>query len=179
MRVDSQIHVCHFLGALVLGLGQIFLDEYTANRQIQNEEAIANDIVATLVVEFMRDRETWYGLYSELYKKLEGMAEDYAINSKSKKFPENAIVLSKRLTNVKSNLEAVGIMFVRDESKSRTGQHLTISKSSSPYAPSAQSYAPPKASNNATCADGDDSADKILTLGDWATITNEELPEGF
>jgi len=165
--------------ALGEGMGQIFLNEYTANRQIQNEEAIANDIVATLVVEFMRDRETWYGLYSDLYKKLEGMAEDYAINSKSKKFPENAIVLSKRLTNVKSNLEAVGITFVRDESKSRTGQHLTISKSSSPYAPSAQSTAPPKPSNNAVRADGDDGADKILTLGDWAIITNEELPEGF
>jgi len=195
--------------ALGEGLGQIFLDEYTANRQIQNEEAIANDPVATLIVEFMRDRDSWYGLYSELYKKLEGIADEHGINPKHKSFPANPIVLSKRITAIKSNLETVGITFTRDATKAKEGQHLTIkhAKSSSLYAPSAQTAnnaclagaddgadkisgkssaplsAPLKASNNGACADGDDGADKNLTLEDWCTvdgtITDEDLPEGF
>jgi hypothetical protein len=153
----------------------------------------------------MRGRDSWYGLYSELYKKLEDIADEYSINPKHKSFPANSIVLSKRITAIKSNLETVGITFVRDAVKAREGQRLSIKRinSSAPYASSAQSAdnggltgaddgadknngessahlsAPPKACNNGACVDGDDGADKILSLEDWGTVTDEEVPAEF
>ena len=124
--------------ALGEGLGQIFLNEYTGNRQIQNEEAIANDPVATLIVEFMKNRQEWTGLFSTLYRLLADIAEDNGISVKHKSFPANAIVLSKRITAIKSNLENVGIYCV-SEKRNKHGQNLSIkrSNSSTPITPSA------------------------------------------
>jgi 5S rRNA maturation endonuclease (ribonuclease M5) len=124
--------------ALGAGMGQIFLAEYTGNRQIQNEEAIANDPVATLIVEFMKDRQEWTGLYSTLYKLLADMAEENGISPKHKSFPANAIALSKRITAIKSNLENVGINCV-PEKRNKHGQGISIKRpnSSTSSAPSA------------------------------------------
>ena len=116
--------------ALGEGLGQQFLEEYTANRKVQNEEAIANDTVATLIVEFMRGRDSWYGLYSELFAKLKGIADEQGINPKHRSFPVNAIVLSKRITAMKSNLESIGI-YCRPDKKTNKGQTLSIRRANS------------------------------------------------
>ena len=116
--------------ALGKGLGQVFIEEYTGNRQIQNEEAIVNDPVATLIVEFMKGRQEWTGLYSTLYRLLADMAEDYGISSKHKSFPANAIGLSKRITAIKSNLENVGI-YCTPEKRTKLGQSLSIKRPNS------------------------------------------------
>jgi hypothetical protein len=118
------------IGEALGGLGQQFLDEYTGNRRIQNEEAIASDPTATLIVEHMRklDSCTWYGRYSELFKLLKFIAPDFGINTSHKSFPANSIVLSKKLTAIKSNLEAVGISVVRDETRSSDGQRLSLKR---------------------------------------------------
>jgi len=194
--------------ALGEGTGQIFLDEYTANRQIQNEEAIANDPVATLIVEFMKGRDSWYGLYSELYKKLENIADDHGISAKHKSFPANAIGLSKRITAIKSNLETVGIN-CKPEKRTNGGQNLSIKRAN----PSTLSTSSTQASNNEglsgvdksvdgtggglstplstldkahdsrVCVDRADGVDKNVSFEDWCTvdetITDEDLPEGF
>jgi hypothetical protein len=109
------------------GLGEIFLTEYTGNRQIQNDEAIANDPVATLIVEFMKNRREWTGLYSALYRQLADIAEPCGVNVKHKSFPANAIGLSKRITAIKSNMENVGIS-CEPERKTRLGQTLSIKR---------------------------------------------------
>jgi hypothetical protein len=197
------------IGEALGGLGQQFLDEFSGNHQKQNEEAIANDTTATLIVEFMRDKDSWYGRYSDLYKKFKFMAEDYGLSINNKSFPANAIVLSKKITAIKSNLENVGIECLRDETKSRDGQYLSLTraKSSSPSTPSAQpansaglsgavdcedkpaietSAQPsthPNASNLAVCGDGEDGVDKFAFMGEWFTpadnITDADLPEEF
>ena len=114
--------------ALGAGLGQVFLDEFSGNRQIQNEEAIASDPVATLIVELMQDRDSWYGRYSDLYKKLVDMADDYGINAKHKSFPPDATRLSKKITAIKSNLENVGVFCEREDDHSKHGQYLSIKR---------------------------------------------------
>jgi len=194
--------------ALDEGMGQIFYDEYTANRQIQNEEAIANDPIATLIVEFMKGRDSWYGLYSELYKKLENIADDYGISAKHKSFPANAIGLSKRITAIKSNLETVGIN-CKPEKRTNGGQNLSIKRanlsalSTSSTQPSnneglggvdksvdrtggglstpssTQLSTLDKAHDSRVCVDSADDADKNLSLEDWVTVTDDELPPGW
>ena len=45
---------------------------------------IANDPVATLIVEFMRDKDYWSGKCSELYNKLLSIAFDHGISTSDK-----------------------------------------------------------------------------------------------
>jgi len=183
--------------ALGAGLGQQFIDEYTVNSRIQNEEAIANDTVGMLISEFMRKQDTWHGLYSQLYKQLAFIAEDYGINAKHKSFPATTILLSKRITNVKSNLEAMGINVVRDESRSKEGQGLSITRVnlSTPSTPttqfadyaglrgvdgcadelhrsaSAHATTPEEPLNLATCADGVEGVEENRSsAGDWCNV---------
>ncbi|MCL2578335.1 MAG: hypothetical protein FWE27_09895 [Defluviitaleaceae bacterium] len=132
--------------ALGAGLGEIFLAEYERNRLIQNEEAIANDPVALLINEFMRNRDEWHGKYSEFYKQLVFISEDYGINPKAKPFPSNSSALSRKITNVKSNLEAVGINIIRDK-RTSDGQTLSIKRSKIPTFPTL----PTQTADNAAC----------------------------
>ncbi len=99
--------------------GQKFLDQYAANRAAQNDEAIEADPVAFLIVEFMRDRAEWSGTASELLDEIKAIAPKHGFDAKDKAFPRDATRLSKRITAVKSNLEAVGIVCGRGHSGNR------------------------------------------------------------
>jgi len=191
--------------ALGEGMGQIFLDEYAANRQIQNEEAIANDPVATLIVEFMRDKEYWSGKCSELYNKLLNIAFDHGISTSDKYYPKNAIVLAKKFADIKSNLESIGL-FIEKPPRKNDGQHYIIKRSKSSTLsthlhkasnnegsgrvdncadgvesesstlPSTQGKAP----NYAVCVDGVDDADKFAPFAEgWVDASDEEIPPEF
>ena len=99
--------------------GKQFLGEYAANRAIQNQEAIASDPVATLIVAFMENQSEWNGTPTDLYKRLEFIAHDHGINTRNKSFPQDPPRLSKRLNGIRSNLEAAGINFERGKSGNR------------------------------------------------------------
>ena len=142
--------------ALGEGLGQIFLYEYAANRQIQNEEAIANDPVATLIVEFMRDKEYWSGKCSELYNKLLSIAFDHGISTSDKYYPKNAIVLAKKFNDIKSNLESIGLYITKIMPRKPDGQRYSIKHSKSSTLSTHLHSHPPKACNNQSLANVDD-----------------------
>lgn len=99
------------VGEALGGLGNEFLEQYNANQGKRNIEVLNTDIVATLVVAFMKDKAEWTGLISELYNQLSAMAPQYGINSKGKEFPTVPNVLSRRLNGLKSNLQEAGISF--------------------------------------------------------------------
>ncbi len=56
--------------------GQSFIDEYNSNIKAQNDEALNNNAVATLIIAFMSDKKNWYGKVSELYNKLVAMTSN-------------------------------------------------------------------------------------------------------
>jgi len=97
------------IGEALGGLGNEFLEQYARNRQSQNDEVIANDHVATLMVEFMRNQKTWNGSISALLSELHKIGYKHGINTNSKAFPVDPTRLSKRLRSIESNLEIVGI----------------------------------------------------------------------
>lgn len=100
------------------GHGEQFLREYAANYERQNTEAIESDPVATLTIDFMRNRDQWRGRVSELFVQLVDMAQEHGISKHAKSMPPRPNILSRRLNNLKSNLEAVGITFsIKGESK--------------------------------------------------------------
>jgi uncharacterized protein YifE (UPF0438 family) len=96
----------------VLGIGgPAFLQAYLGNQDQANEEAVSSHPVAAAVIAFMKDQRTWSGSVSLLLKQLEQMAEQERINTRVKTWPQDSFVLSKRLKEVKSNLEEIGIYY--------------------------------------------------------------------
>ncbi|MGE7664279.1 hypothetical protein ACQKMN_01035 [Ureibacillus composti] len=120
--------------AEVLGYGgNRFLQAYRKNRNQSNEEAISSHPVAATVVALMRNNQTWSGSISSLLSELERIAEHEKINTKVKTFPKAAHILSRRLKEVKSNLEDVGIIFeIRHAGDSKK---ISIQKSGSNVVP--------------------------------------------
>ncbi len=91
--------------------GELFLTAYQANQDESNEEALASHPVASSVIAFMKKRTSWKGSVSVLLSKLEECAEKEKISTNSKLWPRAAHILSRRLKEVKSNLEDVGITY--------------------------------------------------------------------
>lgn len=99
------------IGEALGGKGQTFIDEYNSNIKTQNNEALNNDAVATLIIAFMSDKKNWYGKVSELYNKLVAMTSNCGISANSKQIPKAANHFSRRLKSLQSNLIAIGISF--------------------------------------------------------------------
>jgi len=126
---------CYAIGEALGGLGQTFLNEYEANQNIQNTEAINADAVATLIVALMNGCAVWHGRISDLRVELARIAPDYGIDPGL--LPRQPNGLSKRLKAIKSNLEAVGISF--EKHCKDNGTHISLHKvNSSPLPPYSQ-----------------------------------------
>ena len=89
--------------------GNRFLSAYWRSIQHQNEAAIQNHPVATAVASFMGDKSGWQGTPAELLTALEGVAETEKIDVKERLWPKAAHVLTRRLREVKHNLQDAGI----------------------------------------------------------------------
>lgn len=100
------------IGEALGGYGEKFLNEYNTNQQYQNTEIINSDVVATLLIAFMRDKAEWTGMVSHLFNELSALASKYGINAKSKVFPSHPNVLSRRLNGLRSNLQAEDITYI-------------------------------------------------------------------
>lgn len=91
--------------------GEKFLQTYLSNQDTANEEALSSHPVAAAVIAFMKSRHIWSASVSELLRELETVAERERINTNVKIWAKDANVLSKRLKEVKSNLEEIGISY--------------------------------------------------------------------
>ena len=117
------------------GKGDSFMKEYKANQDIQNTEAINSDVVAFLIVEFMRDRPAWTGRISDLLVEIKITADKQGINHNISSMPKAPNSLSRRIKEVRSNLENVGITFEISMKRSN-GTYITLNNSSvSPLPP--------------------------------------------
>jgi hypothetical protein len=97
------------------GYGQdAFVQAYKDNINRQNEEAIEASPVAKAVIEFMKEYESWQGTAEELLKTLNLKFGMSSISS-SPLWPKAPEWMSRRLNDVETNLNAIGIRieFVR------------------------------------------------------------------
>jgi len=105
---------------------EVFLKAYSENINAQNSEVINDNLEATSIIEFLKDKTDWQGSASQLLSELEKTARAIGINvDKEKSFPKAANVLSKRLNQIKPNLAQLGIKF---ENKNRTIAFQKIEK---------------------------------------------------
>jgi len=105
-----------------------FLAAYEGNTEARNEEALQASPVAAMVVELMDGQPEWEGTPSELLAELEKLAEDHRVNTKMREWPRAAHSLSRRLTEVRPNLAAIGIGVTNH----RNGRHRTVTLQKTP-----------------------------------------------
>lgn len=106
--------------------GEAFLDAYLNNQSRANEEAVESNPVAAAVIKLMNDTNRWDGTVARLLGELNRIAEKESINIHSRLWAKEPNVLSRRLKEVKSNLELLGIHYtIRHHS---IGKKITITK---------------------------------------------------
>ncbi|MDD4628261.1 MAG: toprim domain-containing protein [Candidatus Peribacteraceae bacterium] len=104
---------------------ETFLAAYYANIAEQHQEAIAENPVAAALKAFMEGRkEEWMGSMSELLEELRTVAEREKIDTGAKEWPKAANILSRRLTEAKTNLVEIGIAIRTD--KGAQGKRMVL-----------------------------------------------------
>jgi len=105
--------------------GDNFVEEYKANIEKQDEEAIEANPAAQALISFMEDLEEWEGTASSLLSELNkhvgfnsGLKDSYA-------WPKDAARLSIKLNEVEPNLNSRGITLKRYTSKLQRITHVT------------------------------------------------------
>ena len=136
---------------------------YRTNIGRQNDEAIQEHPVASAIVAFMQDQNKWAGTSTELLYLLEDLAISEKINIKQSTWPKTPQLLTRRLNEVKTNLETIGINI-----RSGTFQHKRMIEITRPIN-TVDTVVP----NNTGNDDDDESGNKIPTLSNLKT--DEEL----
>lgn len=109
--------------------GQDFIDAYNKNQLQLNEEVLANDPVAAAILAFMNNKASWKGDWTTLLSTLDVLAKQKKININQKSWPRAAHSLSRKMNEIKSNLEQAGISFEirRNSTKELTFYNQNVS----------------------------------------------------
>ncbi len=100
--------------ALALGKqGEDFIVAYENNQIITNEFAVTSNPLADAIVRFMDEvkEDQWKGTATQLFKELNNVAEKEKIDTKDRSYPKSSSILSRRIKEIKANLEATGIAY--------------------------------------------------------------------
>jgi hypothetical protein len=102
--------------------GRSFLKTYQENTKLRNQEIIGTNPVASAIVDFMEDRGEWTGKASELLDKLEAVTSEK--ERKAKTWPKSSNVLTRRLNELKTNLDEAGINI--EINRTNKGRFITL-----------------------------------------------------
>ncbi|MEG2289408.1 MAG: hypothetical protein RSA29_03515 [Clostridium sp.] len=91
--------------------GEVFLKAYLNNQKKANQEAVESNPVATALIKYMNENISFTGTVSSLLTVLNQVAEVEQIDTTSKLWAKEPNVLSRRLNEIKSNLELEGIYY--------------------------------------------------------------------
>lgn len=106
-----------------------FTKAYRANRDVASSVVIEGSQVAKAIIELMNDKETWSGTATVLLAELEIAAKKLRIDTiKDKSWPKGANVLSRRLTEIKVDLENAGIFISTTENTKTKTKTIVLCK---------------------------------------------------
>lgn len=170
IRVDQLPRMADFClwGCAIaeaLGMKQEdFLAAYRANIERQNQEALNEHPVATAILALMKTQDEWFGTPTELLGVLVNLAEKERINVHQKTWPKAPHVLTRRLNEVKTNLEAIGLGIIVKSIGTHRTVRIVRSKNS-------------VSSAEASGYDGTDAADSISEANQQAQATLDLIRE--
>nr|WP_302595397.1 hypothetical protein [uncultured Cellulosilyticum sp.] len=96
----------------VLGIGgEQFVNAYLENQNRANDETLNAHPVAAAILKLMVDKHEYVDSVTKLLKDIREIAEEEMFNMTSKLWPKDAASLSKRLREIKSNLEQKSIFY--------------------------------------------------------------------
>lgn len=89
----------------------LFINAYYKNIKLQSQEVLDSSVLASPILQLLvnRNDEEWIGTASNLLSDLDYCAEQLKINTHTKSWPKMANVLSRRLKEIKINLNQIGI----------------------------------------------------------------------
>lgn len=88
--------------------GNLFLESYHKNMDLQNDEVIQSNTLAQAVMALMKDKEKWDGTIKEAWTELNNLADPQKTDST---FPKTERTLRKHLERIKANLMDLGINY--------------------------------------------------------------------
>jgi hypothetical protein len=88
-----------------------FLDVYSRNRDEINSELISDNPLVMCIQRLLEKKETWKSSYDNLWNELNKISIYHTINKSDRKWPNSPSSLSRRLNELKVNLEHIGIFF--------------------------------------------------------------------
>lgn len=110
-----------------------FIDAYEKNISIQNTEALEASPIAKVVFNFMETQSEWSGSATDLYEKLDHIAESLNVDKRNNRYPNDPNWLWRRLKEVKPNLAAQGIMIEKDDRDRSRGRIIRLIKDNKVY----------------------------------------------
>jgi hypothetical protein len=94
-----------YIAADVLGVREDFVTAYKDTEKRQHREVVESHVVSMLLMEFMEEKNNWYGTKNEIYAILSAMAEEKKIK---KSWPKTCNTFGKQLKRLYHNLEEMG-----------------------------------------------------------------------
>ncbi len=89
--------------------GDRFIESYFRNIELQNEEIVSQNFIATFVIDLIEEKSYWEGSASELLKMMELKFDD----NRRIELPKTPQALSYQINILKTNLEEYGIIIER------------------------------------------------------------------
>jgi hypothetical protein len=103
-----------------------FIQAYNRKNEEQNEEALMQSPVASILISFMQDKTEWTGTADTLLTLLISHGSSGSFSDNSKKLPKAPNALTAILNELKPNLKQIGILF--DTGKENGSRKVTIQK---------------------------------------------------
>lgn len=158
--------------AEALGYGkEAFLEAYYENIGEQHRVVLQEHPIASALQIFMSSRGTWEGKMSTLLGMLVDVATEERIDLKAKEWPKGPQVLTRRLKEVKSDLEETGMLlrFYRDSE----GSKIQVEKTPQSIVTSVTPTLPIDASNSSHDALSVDTAREVFGMQSSIPLANE------
>ena len=105
----------------------VYLHKYLTKIESLNKDAIEANPIGWVILEFINDHQEWRGSPTHLLNELEKKAIELKININQKLWPRAPQSLTRRINEIKTNLEDEGIAVNTDE-RTREGRFITIKK---------------------------------------------------
>jgi len=121
-----------------------FHEAYNEKIRQQNREVITGDIIGEIILSWIdkQPKNTWEGSPSALLKELTEEAKEAGLSEKQKGFPQAPNSLSRKLNELKTNLEEEGVVIEKAREGKKRKRQLKIYKED-PHLPN---YTPQKPS---------------------------------
>jgi hypothetical protein len=112
-RMADFAKICETISRCMGNKDNAFIDAYNRNIQLQTEQILESNIIAPIIVKLMENKTMWTGSATELLGYMEPIAEQMRINVSSRGYPKGPNVLTRRLNEIKSTLEEIGIVITK------------------------------------------------------------------